>query len=62
MNFLMFKLVLKRQRNQRPNCQHLLDHGESKRVPENIYFCSIDYDKAFGIGMKTDLFQSCGHC
>ena len=27
--FLMFKLVLKRQRNQRSNCQHPLDHGKS---------------------------------
>ena len=25
----------KRQRNQRSNCHHLLDHGESKRIPEN---------------------------
>ena len=24
----------KRQRNQRSNCQHLLDHGKSKRVPD----------------------------
>ena len=24
----------KRQRNQRSYCQHLLDHGKSKRVPE----------------------------
>ena len=47
MNFQMFKLVLKRQRNQRSNCQHLLDHGKSKRVPEKIYFCFIDYAKAF---------------
>ena len=23
----------KRQRNERSNCQHLLDHGKSKRVP-----------------------------
>ena len=30
------------------DCQHLLDHGKSKRVPEkNIYFCFIDYTKAF---------------
>ena len=36
-----------RQRNQRSNCQHLLDHQKSKRVPENIYFCLIDYAKAF---------------
>ena len=24
----------KRQRNQRSNCQHLLDHRESKEIPE----------------------------
>ena len=36
-----------RQRNQRSNCQHLLDHGKRKQVPENIYFCYIDYAKAF---------------
>ena len=28
----------KRQRNQRSNCQHLLDHGKSKRVPEKHLF------------------------
>ena len=38
---------LKRQRNQRLNCQHLLDHGKSKKVPKNIYFCFIEYAKAF---------------
>ena len=26
--------VSKRQRNQRSNCQHLLEHGESKGIPE----------------------------
>ena len=25
----------------------LLDHGKSKRVPENIYFCFTNYAKAF---------------
>src|SRR5574337_1262471 len=34
----MFKLVLERQRNQRSNCQHPLDHGKSKRVPEKHLF------------------------
>ena len=40
----------KRQWNQRSNCQHLLDHQKCKRVPEKkkIYFCYIDYAKAFG--------------
>ena len=27
-----------RQRKQSPNCQHPLDHGKSKRVPENHLF------------------------
>ena len=46
MNFQMFKLVLekaeekkkKRQRNQRSNCQHPLDHRKSKEVPEKHLF------------------------
>ena len=29
---------MKRQRNQRSNCQHPLDHGKSKRVPEKHLF------------------------
>ena len=29
---------LKRQRNQKSNCQHLLDHRKSKRVPEKHLF------------------------
>ena len=37
----------KGKRNKRSNCQHPLDHGKSKRVPEKIYFCFIDYAKAF---------------
>ena len=32
------------QRNQRSDCQDLLDHQKSKK---NIYFCFIDYAKAF---------------
>ena len=37
----------KRQRNQRSNCQHPLDHHKSKSVPEKHLFCFIDYAKAF---------------
>ena len=33
-NLQTFKLDLKRQRNQRSNCQYLLDHRKSKRVTE----------------------------
>ena len=38
--------IEKRQRNQRPNCQHPLDH-QKVRVQKNIYFGFIDYAKAF---------------
>ena len=47
MNFQISSWFYKRQRNQRSNCQHPLDHQNIKRVPENIYFCFIDYAKAF---------------
>ena len=30
--------IQKRQRNQRPNCQHLLDHRKSKRIPKKHLF------------------------
>ena len=32
----MYKLGLKRQRNQKSNCQHSLDHSESKQIPEKV--------------------------
>ena len=35
------------QRNQRWNCQHLLDHQKSREFQKNINFCFIDYAKAF---------------
>ena len=47
-NFQMSKLSLERQRNQKSNCQHSLDHREGKDIPEkSIYICFIDYAKAF---------------
>ena len=39
--------IQKRQRNQRSNCQHLPDHRK-REFQKNIYFCFIDYAKAFG--------------
>ena len=33
--------ISKRQRNQRLNCQHLLDHGERKGVPEKHLLYSL---------------------
>ena len=48
----IFKLDEKRQRNQRSNCQHLLDYQKKKKnktrkFEKAIYFCFIDYAKAF---------------
>ena len=34
-----------RQRNQRSNCQHPLDHR--KNIGKNVYFCFIDYSQTF---------------
>ena len=35
------------QKNQRSNRQQLLDHRKSEKFQKNIYFCFIDYAKAF---------------
>ena len=43
----MKRRKIKRKRNQRSNCQHPLDHRESKRIQKNIYFCFIDYTIVF---------------
>ena len=34
-----------------------LDHRKSKRVPENIDFCFIDYAKAFGCVNHSKLWK-----
>ena len=39
------------------NCQHLLDDPKSKRVPEKIYFCFIDYAKAFDCVAHNKLWK-----
>ena len=41
------KVGFKRQRNQRSNCQHLLEHLKAREFQKNIYFSFIDYAKAF---------------
>ena len=56
-NFQMYNWASKRQRNQRPNRQHSLDHGESKGVPKNICFCFIDYAKAFDYADHNKLWE-----
>ena len=39
--------IQKRQRNQRSNCQHSLNHWKAREFQKNIYFCFINYSKAF---------------
>ena len=46
-NFQMFKLDLKRQRNQSSKCQSLLIIEKAREFQKNIYFWFIDYVKAF---------------
>ena len=41
----MFKLVL--EKVERSNCQHLLIIEKVREFQKNIYFCFIDYAKAF---------------
>ena len=43
----MFKLDLEKQRNQRSNCPHLLDHEKARKFQKSIYSCFIEYAKAF---------------
>ena len=47
----------KRQRIQRSNCQHLLGHWKSKRIPENIYFCFIDYAKTSTVWITINCWK-----
>ena len=37
----------------------MLDHRKSKRVPKNIYFCFIDYAKAFDCVDHNKLWKTC---
>ena len=48
MNFQMFKLVLEKAEEPKIKLPTSTGHRKSKRVPgKNIYFCFIDYAKAF---------------
>ena len=53
----MFRLDLEKAEEQEINCQYLLDHRKSKRVPENICFCFTDYTKAFHCANHNELWK-----
>ena len=46
-NFQLYKLGLKRQRNQRSKNQYPVDDRIAKEFQKNICFCFIDYAKTF---------------
>ena len=52
----MFKLNLKRQRNQRSNCQNSLDHREAREFQKNI--CFKDYTGAFDCVHHNELWKT----
>ena len=43
----MFKLDLEKAEKPESNCQHPLDHRESREFQKNISFCLTDYAKTF---------------
>ena len=51
----------RKDRNQRSNYQHLLDHWKSRKVPKKnknkISFCFINYDKDFGCVNHNKLWK-----
>ena len=46
MSFQMFKLVLEKAEGPEIKCQYPLDH-QAREFQKNIYFCFINYAKAF---------------
>ena len=43
----MFKLVLEKAKEPEIKSQYPLDHQKAREFQKNIYFCFIDYAKAF---------------
>ena len=50
--------ISKRQRDWRSNCKHLVGLRKSKEFHKNIYFCYIDYVKAFYCMDHNKLWKS----
>ena len=47
---------LERQRNQKSNCQHVLDHRKSEGIEKKkkLYFCFISYAKVLTVWITTN--------
>ena len=53
----MFKLDLEKAEEPEIKCKHTLDHQKSKRVPENLYICFVDYVTDFDCGDHNKLWK-----
>ena len=54
----MVKLDLEKAEEPEIICQNPLDHRKGKRIPEKIYFCFIDYAKAFNCVDHNKLWKT----
>ena len=43
----MYKLDLEKAEEPEIHLDYLLDHRRKKKIPKNVYFCYINYAKAF---------------
>ena len=54
-NFQIFKLVLEKAEEPRSNCQRII--GKAREFQKNIYFCFINYAKAFNCADHNTLWK-----
>ena len=47
----------RKDRGNRSNCQHPLDYQKKQEFQKNIYFCFIDYAKAFDCADNKKLWK-----
>ena len=53
----MFKLDLEKAEEPEIKLPHLLDYQKNERLPEKIYFCFMDYAKAFDCVAHNKLWE-----
>ena len=57
-NSQMCKLDLEKTEEQKSNCQHCYIVKKTREFQKNIYFCFIDYAKAFDYGSQQTVENS----
>ena len=53
----MFRLISGKAEEHRSNCQYPLDHRKAREFQKNIYFCFLDYAKAFDCVDRNKLWK-----